>query len=727
MKHSTRRRAKWVAGLGLVTMGVLLTAGSTTLVQSPINAVAATSSTKTINAKDAGLVGNNAGIDNVKNLQDIIDSNTTAPLVINVPKGDYHFGSDEGTEVVTLHSNITFNFEDGANFIVDNGRRVNFVYPSPKAGYDGGISNITWKNATFTGSQTAAGQSIFTQSVHHASKVLFDGCTFDNAESPTGHYIDLDGSHDITVQNSTFTGFNGADKQYKEAIQVDYSNSKAMSYKNPGDQYDNLPTYDVHVTNNKFLPVQKSNGYVQSFAPNPIGQHALYNHGEAGIIHDVYFENNYVQDVRPLLTEDDANIHFRDVSNLYIQNNQFVNKYALGSGNYIRLYNTEKTITMNNLNIKNNTFSNLSPDNRYVYLDAETGTKMTNVTITGNTIQTSKSSVPFVTANFDTAGMSIKDNKSTGLPPTQVEEVPTGTQIEDSGKLTISMPTKKRKATNKTEAYFHGTQLQTAKVAAKAVSKKYALYSHIRGHKNWNLVVPDWKKLGSTIYVDKYAKASSGQWYRIAFSSASKTTHYWIRKGGVSISAKKCNNLQAISSLTTKDHAKQTNEEQTYRGGLDTQHAELATNLQEKKFVLYNHIKGAKNWQTSKVDWKKLGYTRAYIDMKAEADTGTWYRVRFTKGTTAKKFWMRKSGLVFDKITYEDYSKTLNLIKRYPVYDKVFDSEDLAKAKGTTGDVSQLNVKIVQRARRTDSKGAVSTYYQMADGNWTRASAFDLK
>ncbi|VDG23611.1 N-acetylmuramoyl-L-alanine amidase [Lactiplantibacillus mudanjiangensis] len=724
MKHSINRHRHWVAGLGMVTMGVLLTAGSMTLIQPSVPAAAATS-TVTVNAKTAGLVGNNDAIDNVKNLQAIIDAHTNAPLVINVPKGDYHFGSDTGTEIVTLHSNITFNFEDGANFIVDNARRVNFVYPSPKAGYDGGISNITWKNATFKGSQTSAGQSIFTQSVHHASAVTFDGCTFDNAESPTGHYIDLDGSHNITITNSTFTGFNGTDKQYKEAIQIDYSNAKAMSYKSAGDQYDNLPTYDVHVTNNKFLPVQKTSGYVQSFAPNPIGQHALYNHGAAGIIHDVYFENNYVQDVRPLLTADDANIHFRDVSNLYIQNNQFVNKYALGSGNYIRLYNTEKTITMDNLNIKNNTFSNLSPDNRYVYLDAATGTKMTNITITGNTIQTSKSSVPFVTANFDTTDAKISNNNSKALPTTQVEEVPTGTQITDSGKLTISMPTKKRKATNKVESYFHGTQVQTAKVSAKAVSKKYALYNHVKGHKNWNYVVPDWKKLGSTIYVDKYAKASSGQWYRIAFSSDSKATHYWIRIGGVSASAKKKNNLQSLSSWSTKKN-KQTNKTQTYRAGLNTQHAELATNLQAKKFALYNHIKGAANWKTTKVDWTKLGYTRAYIDMKAEADSGTWYRIRFTTAKDATKFWIRKSGLVFDKITYEDYSKTLNLIKRYPVYDKVFDAEDLAKDKGTTGDVSQMNVKIVQRARRTDSKGAVTTYYQMENGNWTRASAFDI-
>ncbi|MGV7699695.1 hypothetical protein PJM27_29305, partial [Mycobacterium kansasii] len=71
---------------------------------------------------------------------------------------------------------------------------------------------------------------------------------FDNAESPTGHYIDIDGSHNVNITNSVFTGFNGS-QDYKEAIQVDYSNKKAMSYKNAGDQYDNLPSYDVTVDN----------------------------------------------------------------------------------------------------------------------------------------------------------------------------------------------------------------------------------------------------------------------------------------------------------------------------------------------------------------------------------------------------------------------------------------------------------------------------------------------
>ncbi|WP_165444326.1 hypothetical protein, partial [Lactiplantibacillus mudanjiangensis] len=83
------RHRHWVAGLGMVTMGVLLTAGSMTLIQPSVPAAAATS-TVTVNAKTAGLVGNNDAIDNVKNLQAIIDAHTNAPLVINVPKGDYH-------------------------------------------------------------------------------------------------------------------------------------------------------------------------------------------------------------------------------------------------------------------------------------------------------------------------------------------------------------------------------------------------------------------------------------------------------------------------------------------------------------------------------------------------------------------------------------------------------------------------------------------------------------
>ena len=163
------------------------------------------------------------------------------------------------------------------------------------------------------------------------------------------------------------------------------------------------------VDNNQFLPVSKKSGQVQSYAPNPIGEHAIYGHGAAGIIHDVYFTNNTVVDPKPLLDDGVATIHFKGISNLWITGNKFINQHVLGSGNYIYLYNSEANYQMTNLNITDDTFTNVNPTKQYVYLDSSTTKNpMTDVTITGNQATTQQSVVPFVNGNFDLTGDGIK-------------------------------------------------------------------------------------------------------------------------------------------------------------------------------------------------------------------------------------------------------------------------------------------------------------------------------
>ena len=571
------------------------------------NTVVAQAAT-TISAKHQGMTGD-AKTANNEALQDMLDNWDSDDLTVHVPKGTYVF--DAGN--IKLHSNITFKFDKGAVFRITSGNRVNFVYPSPEAGYDGGISNVKWEGATFQGDNTKLGQSVFTQSVHHATNISFDNCVFDNAESPTGHYIDLDGSHDIDITNSVFTGFNGS-QDFKEAIQVDYSNAKAMSYKNPGDQYDNLPTYNVRVNKNQFLPVSKKSGQVQSYAPNPIGEHAVYAHGKGGIIHNVYFTNNTVVDPKPLMDDGVATIHFKGISDLWITGNKFINQHVLGSGNYIYLYNAESDYKMSNLNIEDNTFTNVNPTKQYVFLDsADADNPMTGVSITGNKVTTQKKGASFVKSNFALTGDTI-----------------------DISNNTIKKTKKKTVTTKPT----------------------------------------------------------------IPTTSVSNTTSQKLKK------------------------RKQTNKSEKYYSGLDTQHAQLSTKY--KTYAVYNHIKGHKNWNILKFNWKSIKSKRVYVDMRATADTGKWYRIRFSKSDNAKKYWIRKGALTFDTFKSESYDRSFNLMKVYPVYTKPFNDPMLAKQKGTTADISERRVTITHRVKRTDSNGKVSTYYQMDNGLWTRALAFDL-
>lgn len=353
----------------------------------------------TINVQDQGMVGDDKATNN-NALQNIINQHTDDDLIIHVPKGTYLFNSG----AIKLHSNITFEFDNDAIFRITSGHMLRFVYPSPKAGYNGGIKNVKWEGATFRGDNALSKQSFFTQSVHHASNVTFDKCSFYNAEAPTGHYIDLDGSRNINIENSNFTGFNGASTQdFKEAIQIDYSNPNAMSYRNPGDHYDNLPTYNVKVSHNNFLPIYSNSGKIISYAPNPIGEHAIFNKGKAGIIHDIHFTHNTVTDPKPLMQKDNATIRFIDVSNLWIEDNHFTNHQVLGTGNYICLSNLLTNYKMKNLNIRKNSFTNISPNKEYIFLNSiNPRNPMLHVNITGNNIVNNKAKVPFVKKNFPT-------------------------------------------------------------------------------------------------------------------------------------------------------------------------------------------------------------------------------------------------------------------------------------------------------------------------------------
>lgn len=610
---------KAVLGLALVgALGGFVAVQSTTqlaTLSQPAVAHAAT----TVNAKTQGMVADNA-TDNAPKLQAIIDAYSASDdVTIHVPKGTYLFTNDS-LKAIKLHSNITFDFDDGAVFRIAKGDRMAFAYPSPAAGYDGGISNVTWKNATFRGTYTkAGGQAVFVQSLNHASNVTFDDCTFDNCESPTGHYIDIDGSHNIDIQNSTFTGFNAStDYDYKEAIQVDYSNTKAMSYHNSGDKYDDLPSYDVTVNNNKFIPLSTSSGSVKSFAPNPIGQHAVYKKGVGGIIHDIKFTNNYVEDAKPLLDDDGANIHFVMVNDLTISGNTFVNKKALGSGNYIRILNNQPKIAIGNIAIKNNKFVNLDPNNRYIFFDTKAGGGISNVTVTGNKITSSKANIPFVI----TSGMTSSDIKISGNTNNKSTSISNSSQLKNTSKLKAA----KTKST---------------------LSKKYT------GHKK-------------------------------------------------------------------------TNKKQAFYKGVANQYAKLKTGA-NKKYGLYSHIKGDSGWYVyNKTDgWAKKKSNTVYVDGRATASSGNWYRIRFSSSTNARRYWIRAGALTFDKITYDDYNKTLTTLKNYTVYTRVFNDKLLAKTAGTTATLSSRTVNITKRARRVSViNHKTSTYYQINGKYWTRALAF---
>lgn len=345
---------------------------------------------KYVNVSDEGMSPTLQSNNNA--LQRIINENTRGVTTIYIPKGSYTFTQG----AILLHSNINFKFQTGANFAIYKNQSLSFVYPSLYNGYNGGISNISWNNGTFKGSDTG-GQSSFTQSMNHARNVRFDNCTFYNVENSGGHVFDIDGSHDITVNNSTFLGFNSrSDTDYKEAIQIDYSNKEAMTYVYNKDKYDDLPSYNIYVSSNRFLPIFNGKK-IKYYAPNPIGQHIIYDDAKAGIIHDIHFNHNQVLDSKPRRSLGTGTINFEGVSNLYMFGNTFENRGVPGPLNYIRVYNPLLKYKMQGVYIYGNNFINVDPTKRYIVVESvQHGIPFYNIAVINNRVVTAKQEFTFL-------------------------------------------------------------------------------------------------------------------------------------------------------------------------------------------------------------------------------------------------------------------------------------------------------------------------------------------
>ncbi|WP_054654120.1 glycoside hydrolase family 73 protein [Secundilactobacillus silagei] len=96
-----------------------------------------------------------------------------------------------------------------------------------------------------------------------------------------------------------------------------------------------------------------------------------------------------------------------------------------------------------------------------------------------------------------------------------------------------------------------------------------------------------------------------------------------------------------------------------YYYGADSQTAALGSNY--KHYSIYDHVKGSKHAAT-KFSWSKVGGWQArpvWIDARGyKTSTKTnWYRVRFSKQTTSKKYWLYSKALRFPKTTYTAYKK----------------------------------------------------------------------
>lgn len=156
-------------------------------------------------------------------------------------------------------------------------------------GYGSGGRGILFEGITFQGCFTAGSLAGNCVTLHHGQDVTFRKCTWREA-IVSGHGADLMGCDGVLFDDCVFEGFKPqVDREYVEAIQVDYSIASAGGSDIPA-SFDGLPTINVTVRKSKFR--QLTVGGVTYPAPNPIGSHSRV----ATRWHDnILFDDNYVE------------------------------------------------------------------------------------------------------------------------------------------------------------------------------------------------------------------------------------------------------------------------------------------------------------------------------------------------------------------------------------------------------------------------------------------------
>jgi len=195
-------------------------------------------------------------------------------------------------------------------------------------GYGSSATNVLFEGLSFRGKfgSSSSGNAV---TLHHAQGVTFRKCTWTEAVL-TGHAIDLMGCDGVLVDDCSFKGFSPqADREYVEAIQVDYSNA-ASGGSDTTASFDGLPSINVTVQNSRFTRLTISG--VPYPAPNPIGSHTRV----AGRWLDtIVFDNNYVEGcaanlaVSGFSVTNQGWIHFLCARNVAITRNTFVNVGAI--------------------------------------------------------------------------------------------------------------------------------------------------------------------------------------------------------------------------------------------------------------------------------------------------------------------------------------------------------------------------------------------------------------
>jgi hypothetical protein len=94
--------------------------------------------------------------------------------------------------------------------------------------------------------------------IGHNSDISIQGITFQNMYS--GHFIELDATRDITIENNTFQNHKASLSGIKEAINIDTPDKKTKGFNVAWTKYDGTPNLNVIIQNNSFENLERAIG-----------------------------------------------------------------------------------------------------------------------------------------------------------------------------------------------------------------------------------------------------------------------------------------------------------------------------------------------------------------------------------------------------------------------------------------------------------------------------------
>lgn len=226
-----------------------------------------------------------------------------------------------------------------------------------------GTHDVKVSGGTFRGNFEQ--KQAFMITLHHAKDCSFENINLEECLIAE-HVFDIGGSQNINIDHCNFSGkLANPDRDFAEAIQVDYSIYSGLGYKDEEERgaCDGAPCSDITVTNCRFTPVYDEEGNIKYPAPMPFG-----NHGQIeGKNHfNINFIDNYVIDCIQSAGDHgldlrNAWIHFGDVNNLTIRGNRFINTIN-STVSAIRIMPAEKGHKMNVIKLDEPAFDYIHVD-----------------------------------------------------------------------------------------------------------------------------------------------------------------------------------------------------------------------------------------------------------------------------------------------------------------------------------------------------------------------------